>query len=569
MEESNVVESLVLDKSPTGIDGFDEISQGGLPCGRPTLVCGGPGCGKTMLAMEYLVRGAIQFGEPGVFVTFEESQEELIQNVASLGFNLKQLIEDNQIIVEYIAIERSEIEETGEYDLEGLFLRLALAIDSIGAKRIAIDTLEALFAGLPNESILRAELRRLFRWLKDRQMSAVITAERGERSLTRHGLEEYISDCVILLDHRVIDQVSTRRLRIVKYRGTAHDTNEFPFLIGEKGLVVMPITSAGLDHSVSNERISTGVPGLDEMFGGGGPFRGSSILLSGTAGTGKSSMAAHFVDAACRRGERCVYFSFEESPEQIIRNMNSIGLDLRTWVDQGLLLFRASRPSQQGLEMHLATMYHLIREYKPELVVIDPISDFNAVGSPKEIKATMMRLIDFMKAKHTTGVFTNLTGGGEAQEATDLGISSIIDTWLLLRDIEQNGERNRALYLLKSRGMVHSNQIREYLLTDQGIQLSPTYLGPKGVLTGSARLSQEATEREEEYQRRQELDQLQAELERKRKLLEGQIMAIQLTYEAEIAELEQRAALLQQKQKRLIEDRDEIAQSRKAAGLEE
>lgn len=569
MEESNVVESLVLDKSPTGIDGFDEISQGGLPCGRPTLVCGGPGCGKTMLAMEYLVRGAIQFGEPGVFVTFEESQEELIQNVASLGFNLKQLIEDNQIIVEYIAIERSEIEETGEYDLEGLFLRLALAIDSIGAKRIAIDTLEALFAGLPNESILRAELRRLFRWLKDRQMSAVITAERGERSLTRHGLEEYISDCVILLDHRVIDQVSTRRLRIVKYRGTAHDTNEFPFLIGEKGLVVMPITSAGLDHSVSNERISTGVPGLDEMFGGGGPFRGSSILLSGTAGTGKSSMAAHFVDAACRRGERCVYFSFEESPEQIIRNMNSIGLDLRTWVDQGLLLFRASRPSQQGLEMHLATMYHLIREYKPELVVIDPISDFNAVGSPKEIKATMMRLIDFMKAKHITGVFTNLTGGGEAQEATDLGISSIIDTWLLLRDIEQNGERNRALYLLKSRGMVHSNQVREYLLTDQGIQLSPTYLGPKGVLTGSARLSQEATEREEEYQRRQELDQLQAELERKRKLLEGQIMAIQLTYEAEIAELEQRAALLQQKQKRLIEDRDEIAQSRKAAGLEE
>jgi circadian clock protein KaiC len=467
-------------KAPTGIAGLDEITGGGLPAGRPTLVCGSAGCGKTLLAMEFLVRGITVYGEPGVFMSFEEGAEELAQNVLSLGFDLEDLIRREKLAVDYVHVERSEIEETGEYDLEGLFLRLGYAIDSIGAKRVVLDTLEALFGGLSNEGLLRAELRRLFRWLKDKGVTAVITGERGEGALTRHGLEEYISDCVILLDHRVIGQLATRRLRVVKYRGSIHGTNEYPFLIDERGIEVLPITSLGLTHAAPVERISSGIPELDGMLGGEGYYRGSSILVSGRAGTGKSSLAAHFVDAACRRGERCVYFAFEESPRQVMRNMRSIGIDLDPWVHQGLLEFHASRPTLHGLERHLVTLYKTIRTVQPRVVVVDPVTNFINVGSTEEVGSMLVRLIDFLKMGEITTLFTSLTQGGKDLEATDVGVSSLMDVWLLLRDLEANGERRRKLCVLKSRGAAHSREIRELLITEQGARLvEPQKAPPK------------------------------------------------------------------------------------------
>jgi circadian clock protein KaiC len=525
-----------LPKSPTGIQGLDEITGGGLPKGRPTLICGSAGCGKTLLAVEFLVRGATQFNEPGVFMTFEETAKDLTQNVASLGFDLKDLVARKKIVLDYVYIERSEIEESGEFDLEGLFIRLGQAIDSIGAKRVVLDTIESLFAGLPNPLILRAELRRLFRWLKDKGVTAIITGEPGEQTLTRQGLEEYVSDCVILLDHRVSGQISSRRLRVVKYRGSTHGTNEYPFLIDENGIWVLPITSLGLQQAASAERIPTGVARLDAMLGGAGYFRGSSVLVSGTAGTGKTSLAAHFVEATCRRGERALYFAFEESPNQIMRNMRSVGIDLEPWVKKGLLQFQANRPTFAGLEMHLATMHKMVNAFKPQVVILDPLNSFIMGGNDTDVQSMLMRLVDFLKMNQITGLFTSLTTSGGTPEQTEVAISSMIDTWLLLRDIELSGERNRGLYVLKSRGMAHSNQIREFLLTDHGVELHDVYVGAGVVLTGSARLAQEAQDQAAHTVRRQEVERRQLELERKRKALEAQIAAMRAEFEAQAAE---------------------------------
>ncbi|HXT57430.1 MAG TPA: circadian clock protein KaiC [Pirellulales bacterium] len=462
-----------LAKAPTGIQGLDEVTGGGLPKGRPTLVCGGPGCGKTLLAIEFLVRGATEYDEPGVLMAFEETAEDLARNVRSLGFDLEDLVERNKLAIDYVHVERSEIEETGEYDLEGLFVRLGHAIDTIGARRVVLDTIEVLFGGLSDAGILRSEIRRLFRWLKDKGMTAIITGERGQGTLSRHGLEEYVSDCVILLDHRVTEQVSTRRLRIVKYRGSTHGANEFPFLIDENGLSVVPITSAGMEHSVSNERVATGVAGLDEMLGGKGFFRGSSVLVSGAAGAGKTSIAAQFASAACERGERCLLFSFEESQNQLVRNLRSIGLDLERWIKKDLLRIHAVRPTHYGLEMHLAQIHRLVVAFRPQAVVVDPISNFISAGTQSDAGSMLVRLIDFLKSQAITGLFTNLTHSDANLEQTDVGISSIIDAWLLLRDIERDGERRGAVYVLKSRGMPHSKRVRGFRLTDHGIELTP------------------------------------------------------------------------------------------------
>ncbi len=519
-----------LPKSPTGIQGLDEITGGGLPKGRPTLVCGGAGCGKTLLAMEFMVRGATEFDEPGVFMAFEEAAKDLAQNVASLGFDLKDLVARKKIVLDYVYIERSEIKESGEYDLEGLFIRLGSAIDSIGAKRVVLDTVESLFSGLPNPLILRAELRRLFRWLKDKGVTTIITGERGEGTLTRQGLEEYVSDCVIVLDHRVSEQTSSRRLRVVKYRGSTHGTNEYPFLIDEDGISMLPITSLGLQHIASSERIPTGVARLDAMLGGAGYYRGSSVLISGTAGTGKSSLAAHFAEAACRRGERAIYFAFEESPTEIMRNMHSIGIDLETWVKKGLLLFQATRPTIFGLERHLTTMRKAVNDFKPQVVIVDPLNSFVIGDNQIEVKAMLIRLVDFLKMSQITGLFTSLTSGSDSLEQTEVAVSSLVDTWLLVRDIELGGERNRGIYILKSRGMAHSNQIREFLLTDHGAELRDVYVGPGGVLSGSARLTQEAQKKAEQIIRDQEVELRRIELERKRTTLEAQIAVMRAEF---------------------------------------
>jgi circadian clock protein KaiC len=553
-----------LSKAPTGIAGLDEITGGGFPRGRPTLVCGSAGCGKTLLAMEFLVRGVTQFGEPGVFMAFEETSEELTQNVRSLGFDLDDLAEQKKLAVDFVRVERNEIAETGEYDLEGLFVRLGYAIDSVGAKRVVLDTIETLFGGLSNFAIVRGELRRLFRWLKDKGVTAVITGESGNGTLTRHGLEEYVSDCVIQLDHRVTEQVSTRRLRIVKYRGTTHGTNEYPFLIDEDGISVLPVTSLGLQHAVSAERVSSGVPRLDTMLGGEGYFRGSTVLVSGTAGSGKTSLAAHFTAAACQRGERSLYLSFEESPAQLLRNMRSIGIDLEPWVKKGLLQFHATRPSIHGLEMHLASIHKLVREFQPRVVIMDPVGSMVAAGTRRDATVMLIRLIDFLKLQEITAILTNLTSGDEALEKTDVDISSLVDTWLLLRDLELDGERNRVMYVLKSRGMAHSNQMREFLLTNRGVELQDVYIGAEGVLTGSARQAQEAKEKTAALLRQQEVEGKQRERERKREALEARIVAMRKEFEAEDEEAKRIIGQEHTSQQLVEQDREKMGRSRKS-----
>jgi len=465
------VEEVQLEKCPTGITGLDEITRGGLPKGRPALIAGSAGSGKTLLSLEFLVHGIVKYNEPGVFVAFEETAEELTKNVASLGFNLNTLVAKKKLSVDYIYIERSEIEETGEYDLEGLFVRLGHAIKSVGAKRVVLDTVEALFAGLPNPAILRAELRRLFRWLKSMGVTAIITGERGEHSLTRYGLEEYVADCVILLDHRVADQISTRRMRVVKYRGSAHGANEYPFLIDEEGISILPITSLGLAHEAQKERVSTGIPRLDAMFSGGGYYRGSSVLVSGTAGTGKTSVAAYFADALCRGGKRCLYFSFEESESQILRNMRSIGLDLSKWTKKGLLKFHSARPQLFGLETHLMEMRRVIGAFRPQAVVIDPVSNLTCVGNQFDVTSMLTRLVDHLKVEKITSVFTSLISD-VSESAAGVGVSSLMDTWITLQDIQTNGEKRRGISIIKSRGMGHSSQVREFKMTNKGIVIT-------------------------------------------------------------------------------------------------
>lgn len=519
-----------IPKSPTGIRGLDEITGGGLPAGRPTLVCGNAGCGKTLLAMDFLVNGATRYGEPGVFMAFEENEDDLAANVRSLGFDLARLARRKQIVVDAVRVRREDIEESGAFDLEGLFIRLKAAIDAVGARRVVLDTVEALFGGFTNEAILRAELRRLFQWLKTAGVTAVITGERGDKALTRYGIEEYVSDCVIVLDHRVVDQTSTRRLRIVKYRGSSHGTNEYPFLIDERGISVLPVTSLGLNYRTSTARVGSGIPRLDSMLGGAGYFRGSSILVSGTAGSGKTSVAAHFARETCVRGERCLYFLFEESPDQMVRNMRSIGIELAPLVAGRQLQFLATRPTAYGLETHLAATHRAVEEFKPATVIIDPISSFSTGANDADVKAMLVRIIDYLKGRGITTLMINLTDTAGAIERTDAQISSLIDTWLLLRDVEANGERNRVMYVLKSRGMAHSNQLREFRLTRHGVELVDAYLGPAGVLTGSSRLAQEARDIEQAAAEHEELELKRAALEQKRQAMDRQIAALRTDF---------------------------------------
>ena len=526
----------ILPKTPTGIEGFDEITLGGLPKGRPTLVAGNAGCGKTLFGMEFLARGALQFNEAGVMMSFEESAEELIRNFSSLGFKVNDLIDQKKLHVEYVAIERNEIEETGEYDLEGLFIRLDYAIKSIGAKRVVLDTIEALFSGIPNEAIVRAELRRLFRWLKSRSVTAIITGEKGAHTITRHGLEEYVADCVIVLDHTIVERSATRRMRVVKYRGSNHGTDEFPFLIQETGISVIPITSLSLEHIASTERISTGINRLDAMLDGKGFYRGSSILVSGTAGTGKSTLAAHFATTACRRKEKVLFFAFEESGNQIARNMLSVGIDLAPFIKNKTLKVHAARPTAFGLETHLATMHTIINDFKPDVIVVDPISNLITSGAIVDVKSMLIRLIDFIKVNRISAMYTEIITG-ESSRSTDVEVSSLMDAWILLKTLENNGERNRGIYVLKARGIRHSNQIREFIITSKGIKIVDAYTGPTDVLTGTARVAQEAQHKVSQILRTQETERKRRVLKRKEQMLASEIALLQFKYESEKDEL--------------------------------
>jgi circadian clock protein KaiC len=538
-KQTRLLAAEALAKCPTGIRGLDQITDGGLPRGRSTLVCGGPGAGKTLLGIEFLARGARDFGETGVFVSFEERADDLAKNAFSLGFDLGRLVRSKRFAVEHIVLNRNQLLEAGEYDLEGLFIRLGAAIDAVGAKRVVLDTIEALFGVLTNQGILRAELNRLFSWLKDKGVTTVITAERGQGALTRHGLEEYVSDCVIVLDQRVDDQIATRRLRVVKYRGSTHGTNEYPFLIDRTGFVVLPITTISLDYDSPSQFVSSGVAKLDEMLGGKGYFRASTIMISGTAGTGKSSLAAHFVDGACRRGERCLYFAFEESPGQIMRNMRSIGIDLRKWVDRDVLGFHAMRPTSVGMETHISLMLKHIDDFQPRIVVLDPISSFEAAGTQLDAHAMLVRVIDLLKARTITTLFTSLATGAEITEQVASSVSSLIDAWISLRNLEQAGERTRSLYVLKARGMRHSNQIREFLLTDRGADLQDVYVGPDGILVGSARAAQEMQDRASAAVSRRDVEQKKGELVRKHNAFAARIAELEAAYAAEAHDIKE------------------------------
>lgn len=553
-----------LPKCPTGIIGLDQITGGGLPQGRPTLVCGNAGCGKTVLGMEYLVRGATEYNEPGVFISFEETEEDLTKNFMPLGFDLPALAKANKIAIDHVYIDRQEIEETGEYNLDGLFIRLGYAIDQIRAKRVVLDTIESIFSGFSNEGILRAELRRLFRWLKEKGLTAVITAEQGRETLTRHGLEEYVADCVISLDHRVIDQISTRRLRVIKYRGSVHGADEYPFLIHPTGISLLPITGMHLNHTAPTARVSTGIARLDTMLGAKGYYRGSSVLVSGSAGTGKTTVAASFVNEGCRKGHRAIFLSFEESPSQIVRNMRSVGIDLEPWEQKGLLQFHAIRPTRYGLESHLAGIHKIIEDFKPAMVVVDPVSNLVTVGNISEVRAMLMRLIDFLKTQEVTVLCTDLTPGGMSIQQTEVGLSSLMDTWIVLRSLETNGERSRTLYIAKSRGMDHSGQIREFLLTDKGVDLVDVYVGPSGVLTGSARVAREAQDNAQALTLKQERELKRRELERKRTLLQAQLTSLKAQFESEEDELQRAIQRDLSVEKTLDKDRREMARLRGA-----
>jgi circadian clock protein KaiC len=555
-----------LEKAPTGITGLDEVTLGGLPRGRATLICGAAGCGKTMLAVEFLVNGVRDYGEPGVFVAFEETKDELVVNAASLDFNLDKLVRQGKLAIDHVHIDPNEIAETGEYDLEGLFIRLKYAIESVGAKRVVLDTIETLFSGFTNTALLRAEIRRLFQFLKSFGVTAIVTGERGENALTRFGLEEYVADCVILLDHRVADQITTRRMRIVKYRGSSHGTNEYPFIIDEQGFSVLPVTSMALRHKVSNEVISTGVPDLDAMLGVGGYYRGSTVLMSGTAGMGKSTFAAALARSACDRGERVLYFAFEESAQQIVRNMRSVGIDLQPHLDSGRLRIVAQRPFQYGLEMHLVSMHREIDQFRPGVVIVDPISNLITAGTSREVTAMLTLLIDFLKTEGITGFFTVLTENGGRLETSDVGISSLIDTWMLVRDIEVSGERNRGLCVLKARGMNHSNQIREFILSGKGIKLVEVSLGPAGMLTGSARVALQEHERDALMRQADESELKLAQLEHKRKAMEAHIEALRAEFEADSAAVKKAVSLDTKREKRLIENQSPMARSRRVGG---
>jgi len=539
VQEQSKTQDFKFPKTPTGVDGLDEITDGGFPKGRPTLICGGAGCGKTLLSMQFLIKGITDFKEPGVFMSFEEPSDDLTLNVKSLGFNLEKLKADKKLVVDHVRVERSEIEEAGEYDLDGLFIRLGHAIDSIKAKRVVLDTIESLFAGLDNQAILRAELRRLFHWLKTKGVTAIITGERGEATLTRQGLEEYVSDCVIVLDHRVTEQVSTRRLRIVKYRGSTHGTNEYPFLIDKDGISVLPITSLKLDNEVSSDVVSTGVPGLNAMFQGNGFYRGSNILVSGTAGTAKTTIGCYFANEQCENNEKTIYFAFEESPQQLVRNMRSIGIDLEKHIKNGLLQIHSSRPSLNGLELHLLTLRKLIKEFKPTTIIIDPISNLISVGSEHEVRSMLVRLIDMLKANNITALFTSLNKQTDnfRPDLAEESVSSLVDTWITVRDMEGVGERNRGIFIIKARGMGHSNQVREFVITSNGIELLDVELGPNGILTGAARQSHQFKKTVSDIKLQNEINRKDREIERKRRVLEANIEALRNEFESAEEEL--------------------------------
>ena len=554
-----------LGKVPTGITGFDDITGGGLPRGRPTLVTGGAGSGKTLFGIEFLARGARDLGEPGVLLSFEETQNDLVTNVATLGFDLPQLQRDGLLAIDAFRLDPAEIVETGAFDLEGLFIRLASAVDAVGAKRVVLDTIEVLFSALPNEAIVRGELGRLFRWLKERGLTVVITGERGrDGQLTRFGIEEYVSDCVVALDHRVDDEISTRRLRVVKYRGSLHGTNEYPFLITSDGLAVVPITSLALDYAASEERVSTGINRLDEMLSGG-VYRGSSVMISGTAGTGKTSIAALIVDAACARGERALYFSFEESPAQLVRNMRSIGMDLQRWVDDGLLIIESIRPTAFGFEEHLAMLHRLVTEHEPTVAVLDAVASLARAGAETSTTSVISRDLDLLKSRGITTVMTTLSHEDHL-ETSQVDMSSLIDTWVLLRNDEKNGERNRLMFVIKSRGSAHSNQVREFVLTDDGAELVDVYVGPGGVLTGSARIEQMADERAVQESQADERERRRRELEHRRAAVEAQISALQAQLLAEDAEFDRFVTAASARRHSDLAVRESLARTRSGDG---
>ena len=462
-----------LPKSLTGIQGLDDITYGGIPQNRPTLLVGSIGTGKTIFAMEYIINGITMFNEPGVFMTFEEQTDELQINVTSMGYNLSKLIADNKIYLEHLHIDHREIQATGKYDIEGLFIRIEMAIEKVKAKRIVLDALDTLFIGLDSQ-ILRSEIKRLFFWLKEKKVTAIITSEVGDIFLTRLGFEEVVADCVIELNNRLNNQISTRRLRIVKYRGSYHSTNEYPFMIDHKGITIFPIISEAPQIIVSNERISSGIKQIDEMLDGRGFYVGSSILVSGSAGTGKSSIAASFIKDVCEKKGTALYCAFEEAPNQIKRNMASIGIFLEPYEKSGNLHFYYSRPTLQTLELHFIAIKKLIKQINPSVVILDPITNLMIENINSDIRTMLTRFVDYLKMEQITVLLTaTLTVSSLELIQSNEGISSMVDTCIMIQEKNIIDSRRRTLYIMKSRGICNSKKEVEFIITSEGISIAP------------------------------------------------------------------------------------------------
>ncbi len=565
MTETPQSTAVQLAKVPTGIEGFDEITFGGLPAGRTTLLTGLSGSGKTVFGMQFLAQGAARYGEPGVLVGFEETEDELITNAASLGFDFANLISAGKLVIDRISVEPDVVVETGRYDLSALHIRIEHAVDSIGARRIVLDGIPALFYGLTDTSAVRIALTRLYAWLKSKGLTALVTAE-SNTELAQHGLGLSLTDCIVVAGERTRENVSTRYLRVAKYRGSAHGTSEYPCLIGSTGYKVIPLTSITVDYEASTERISTGIPRLDTMLGGQGFYRGNSVMVTGGAGTGKSSLAAHLALATCQRGKRCLYFAFEESQEEVMRNMRSIGVDLRPQVAAGLLKFRSSRATMFGLEMHLAMMENEIAAFQPHVVILDPVSNLLSIGSFNEVRAMVSRLVDFLKGRGITSLLTSLSMTDPPE--SDVGVSSLVDTWMLLTNFEANGEQTRLLRILKSRGSAHSSQVREFIMTDRGVRLEDVYLGPEGMLTGTARKAQEARELAEADLRLREMERKERQYQQRRAALQAQVAALQAEIEATEVDMEHLRIETEQYEAERTSQREERAHRRWADGDE-
>ena len=542
----------------TGVKGLDDVLGGGIPQGHAMLLVGKPGTGKSILSMEYLLHGIELHKENGVYISFEESEKQIISNAASFGWKFEEMVKKNKLAISYIDMQPEQMRTVGDYDLSALILRVKGAIKKVNARRVVIDGINNLLSTFDDERIIRSDLLRLIREIKEVNATIFITGERGHDSWSKMGFEEYLADGLMHLDNRTDGNYQTREIQVVKCRGINHYTGKSPFIINSEGMSIRPLITADFDYKVLKSRVSTGIADIDNMLGGKGLYRGSTVYITGPSGAGKTSISSSFANGACSRGERALFLAFEESSDQIIRNMKSIGLSLDKWVNEKLLYFYTARATTNSLEGHLDNIMTMVREVEPTCVVLDPISAFRPIANENETKLMLIRLNDYLRARKITTVFTALSSDGEYSEHADVQLSSIADTWIVVRIMDYKGERNNVMQLMKSRGMSHSRQMKEMYFTGNGLKLQNVYQGPEGVLTGAARIGQEKYEKLKEARNVIEIDKNRKKIERKKSLLEASIEALKHEYEEELEALHAAIEEAEEQNSKIKETRKEI-----------